>query len=748
MNEKKVNSIGSQQRPRVSAPIIDFKQLWAMIQINRCWFVVSVFTCLFIAGLYLWFAPRNYVVTGKMEIIDKSNKNAGISAGMAMLNSLPMGLGNALGGSLGGSLGIDSEKEIIKSTSLVRNVVNELGLHTEYYVNKWGRSRMAYKNQPVNVSFDEAHLQWMDSELPLVIHSIKLNITKNDNEYQVETTLYENNKKKSLPKQSSSSLPLVVKTEVGNITISENKLLSVKDREEYSEGYKLKVYVRPPLLAANDLIDNLMVDPPTKKVSNILSITLKDENPVRAIDFINHLVDAYNERANADKNEEARKTDEFVNERLLKIDSELGSSDSAWEEYKEKFQITDPKVDAQEVMTKKSLYETQLVKLGTQLQLQDYLSEYVNNPANLYEIIPLSVGTTSTDGEKGQGAVLDVSAIVRHNGLVSNRKELLKSMSEKAPQVQRVTETIEELHPDILTAMARNRQSILIQKQSVQREYDHYLSKVGNTPQQERALTEIGRQREIKQGVYLLMLQKREETAMELANVTNKGKLIDETQMNMNSKTPRSNMVIIAALFMGVALPLGFLVVLLLLKTKISVDSELVTLIKHPFLGVLSKDNEDDNMRSLRTNLLLHLKSDQKVILVASHNDGDGKSYVSQQLSDCLSQIGKKTIICSTDLRTDGSRAQFAEFLKSEGYSWPGVQNLNSADLLFLDDFRSFISQIKEKYDYVILDTPSIARTNDVYQIATFADATCVVVKADSTTKSFVEGIEKDNRFI
>ena len=348
--------------------------------------------------------------------------------------------------------------------------------------------------------------------------------------------------------------------------------------------------------AANDFISKLTIDPPSKKVSDILAITLTDENEERAIDFINKLVEAYNKRANDDKNEEARKTDEFVNSRLARVDAELGSSDADWERYKKQFQITQPEVDAQEVMGKKSLYETELVEIGTQLQLHDYLNEYINDPANLYEIIPLSIGVSSVSAKGDNSAVATQSAsliakhnesslIAKHNEFVSQRKDFLKSMSEKAPQVERLTESIKELHPVIKTAMKRDRQSILMKRSNVEREYGRYMVRVGSAPQQERVLTEIGRQREIKQGVYLVMLQKREETAMELANVADKGKLVDETMVNKNSRKPNKKLILIAALFAGILLPLTLLSLLEMFKSIIVYRKDLESITDLPILG-------------------------------------------------------------------------------------------------------------------------------------------------------------------
>ena len=269
-----------------------------------------------------------------MEIIDKSKKSSGLSAGMAMLNSLPMGLGSALGGSLGGSSGIESEKEILKSNSLVCNVVKELGLYTEYRLSKWGRKKLLYQDQPLNVTLDPAHVDWFDSELPLTYHQIKMTIEKNVEGYAVKMELIENDDETNLPDQSFATLPATIKTDVGVLTITENNLLLEKIKKQYADGYVLKVIISPPMEVANSLITNLKIDPPVKKVTNMLSITLTNENVIRGIDFVNHLVEAYNQRANDDKNEEARKTEEFVNARLAKVDAELGSSDADWEKYK------------------------------------------------------------------------------------------------------------------------------------------------------------------------------------------------------------------------------------------------------------------------------------------------------------------------------------------------------------------------------------------------------------------------------
>ena len=378
----------------------DFRQLGQLCLSNWYWILGSMVACVLIAGIYLWFATSTVTVTGKMEIIDKSKKGSGMSAGLAMLNSLPMGLGSSLGGAVAGS--IDAEKEIILSNSMVTNVVKDLGLYTEYRLSKWGRKTLLYQNNPVEVSLDEAHVAWLDTELPLYFHQIKLTISKDAEGYTVEPTLVEGKEETDLPEQTFATLPATIKTEAGTLTIKENKL-PARLAKPYEGSYTLKVTITPPTQVANAFIGRTTFEAVSKKVTNMANISLADENLMRGIDYVNALVDAYNQRANDEKNEEARKTDEFVNARLAMVDAELGTSDAAWENSKKNFQITTPEVDAQEALTKKSEYETRLVAIGTELQLHDYLSEYVNNPANLYEIIPAGI-SSNVDAGSATGA--------------------------------------------------------------------------------------------------------------------------------------------------------------------------------------------------------------------------------------------------------------------------------------------------------------------------------------------------------
>ena len=577
---------------------------------------------------------------------------------------------------------------------------------------------MLYQNSPVEVSLDAAHVAWLDTELPLYFHQIKLTISKGADGYTVEPTLVEGKEETDLPEQTFATLPATIKTEAGTLTIKENKL-PARLAKPYEGSYTLKVTITPPTQVAKAFIDRTTFEAPSKKVTNMANISLTDENVLRGIDYVNALVDAYNQRANDEKNAEARKTDEFVNARLAMVDAELGSSDAAWENSKKNFQITDPQVDAEEVMTKKGEYEAQMVSFGTQIQLQDYLNEYINNPANLYELIPVNVGVYGGDA---------LPMVSQHNALINQRRELLKSVSEKSPMVQKLTQSIQELHPNIQTAMKRDRQSLMIKKNTVESQYNKYMGRVSSAPKQERVLTEIGRQREIKQAVFLLMLQKREETAMELANITDKGKLIDPPAPEPGSNKPQKKMVLLVALFLGALIPVGILYLLQMLKTKIDTRQELESATKLPILAELTPATADEAIRTLRTNLLLNIKENQKVLLIASANKGDGKSFVAKKLEESIVAIGKSVALINGDMRSLSlSKGQHA------------------ADILASPAFAKEVATAKSSNDFVILDSPAMGEYNDALQLASYADATLYVVKAGKTQKADVETLNSNN---
>lgn len=716
MNKMIENEMNSMEFQEEEAPLFDFKQLWMLFVLNWRWFIASVVACVMIAFVYLWFRPNPVIVSSNMQILGESKQGGGAAAAAKALNALPVSLGSSVST---GSEGVETVKRMLTSTTLIKDVVKDLGLYAEYSVESWGRHYVLYKTQPIVVTLDPAHLKWFDDEMLTAYHEIDLTIHKTRDGYYVSTIA----DKAKLPEQTYKSLPATVKTDIGTLTITANPQLNAQQAAAYAGDFKINVSVVPPKAMAAKLAGAMAVDPPFKNISDVVAISIQEDNYLRGIEFTNALVDRYNKRINEMKDEEVRKSEEFVNERLAKLDIELGSSDADWENYKRNHQILDPESEASEVSAKKTEYEDKLLEMDLDLKIHDYQADYINNPANLYKIIP----TETTSSEGGDGKQTSDPNIERHNDLVKQRNDLLKSMSEKAPQILLLNEKIRELQPTIKTSMDRKRESMLIKRNAKEREYRKTMSRFSSAPRIEREMTDIERQREIKQGVYISMLQKREEIAADLARSMKKGQLIDDPMISGTGLT-KPEFVLLGASLLGLALPIGILFLFQMLKMKIDTKKELEETSKLPILSEVFLTNNDDAIRTLRTNLLYNLKDDQKVIMMASHDKGDGKTYLAQRLVDSLTQIGKKAHYLNLNLRED--RAKTAQ----------------AADLLAGADVAKQIESLKTANDYLILDTPEMSKYADVYQVAQFADATIFVVKAESTDKSAVKAIAKDAR--
>ena len=736
--------------------IYDVHQLWMIYKSHRRWFLFSLLVCLCLGLAYIYWTKPAYSITGKVQIIDRRSSSSS-SASALLQNQLPFGLGS----SLGGSSSVETEKEVLKSRLIARDAVMDLGLYTEYHIKKWFRSRLVYKNSPINVAVDESTLKLMDENLPMVAYVIRLSIDKDEDGYRVNGYVKENKDETELQEMISASLPIVVKTSIGDLKLVENNDLKAKDVKRYAKGYHLDVTILPPMTQARMMAKRLALNPPSKKTSSILLMEFKDESILRGIDYVNAVVEKYNLQSNELKHKEAAKNDEFVNERLAKIDAELSSADEKWEASKKRFQVTEAKVDAEEVMKKKSVYETQIVNLGIQQQMLDYLGEYVNNPANLYELIPVNMTGSNRDS---------IPLISRHNLLVNERKRMLKSMTEQTTQVMQNKQLINELHPAIQTAILRNKETLLMQRAAVEREYNKYVSRVGSAPEQERVLTEIGRDRNIKQGVYVSLLQKREENAMEIARTTDKGRLVDATLFNKKVK-PRVLIVLLLVIVISMLLPFLYYYLREWLKGVVENSDDLRQLSELPVIGEIPVNGSmtEETFHSVRASLIHLMREGQKRIMVTSNSTADGKTYTAIHLANALSATGKKVVLCDLNLRNPSVGKQlnvqgkgWCDILSEEALTLSDIQSVvqktmsggpdvllagqipsvHPATLLAHDHLCRIIACLKEAYDFVILDTSAVGQYDEVL-VDGLADVTCFVCRSGKTPKTAINHLNQ-----
>ena len=743
----------------------NFQTLFAMFVLNWQWFVLSMFICICGALIYLRYATPVYQVSTKMLIKDEQNPRRNSNQMLANMTDL---------GFMTNSAGIDNEVEILQSHILACEAVKNLKLYTTYHLEGRIKDAMLYLDQPITVELDSAHLSWFDEESLDVAHMVSMVITKSESAYDFQITCTENGKVSEELEKSFKTLPAKVETSCGTLTFKLNENVKTTDgtMQKFESGRKLYVAIVPPMAVARSYVKSITVEP-TSKMTSIAQITIKDQNPRRAIDFINELAEVYNEQANIDKNEIAMKTEEFINGRLEKIDAELGSTEDNLENFKRRNKVTQLNLDASQTLTQTNQYAAKLAEANSQLQLIDYLREFVDNPDHRYEIIPSNVGLTDQ---------ASTALITQYNQRALDRNRLLKSVSEQAPQVVTLSGTLDEMRNSIRTALLQARRSADILRQGIERQYNIYNSRVTSTPEQERVLTQIGRQQEVKSGLYLMLLQKREENSISLAATADKGKLIDVAQYE-GKVSPKKSIIMLAALVIGLFLPMAVLYLLQIMSYKIEGHDDLARLTKLPIIadvavasdkakdsaGIVVHENKNDQIdeifRSMRTNIQFMLQGDEKVILFTSSTSGEGKTFNAANIAVSFALLGKKAVLCGMDIRKPSlgrlfgisdrergltpllTRANLTE-QDVKGQIIPSGVNSNlelllagptppnPTELLARENLKTVIDVLRKEYDYVILDTAPVGLVTDTLQISKYADVNVYVTRADYTPKA------------
>ena len=491
-------------------------------------------------------------------------------------------------------------------------------------------------------------------------------------------------------------------------------------------------------------------------------------NIQRGQDFINKLIEMYNRNTNNDKNEVAEKTKEFINERIKIINEELGSTEDKLEAFKRNAGLTNIGSDAQLAVEGNAEYERKRVENGTQINLIRDLTKYISNPLNEYEVLPANIGL-SDNGLTTQ--------IGRYNELIFERKRLLRTSTENNPMIVNLDTSIRAMKANVQAAIDGTLQGLLIVKADLDREAGRFSRRISDAPGQERQYVSIARQQEIKAGLYLMLLQKREENAITLAATANNAKIIDEPMAEGGPVSPKPKMIYMIALVLGVGLPVGIIFLISLTRFKIEGRADVEKLTCVPVVGDIPVADEkqgsiavfenqntlmSETFRNIRTNLQFMLSHGQKVILVTSTVSGEGKSFVSSNLAVSLSLLGKKVVIVGLDIRKPGLNKVFNIPRKERGitqylsdsekdlmeiiqpsdlsknlYILPGgTVPPNPTELLARDGLEKAIEILKTNFDYVILDTAPIGMVTDTLLIGRVADLSVYVCRADYTRKA------------
>lgn len=741
----------------------DFKIIYTTLILNWQWFVLSLIICLSAAAIKLRYTTPMYQSYAKLLI--KDDNNGGRRGGRSYIaNSSTLGM-------MTNTEGIDNEMEILKSTQLATEAVKQLKLYTVYTLEGHIKDHLLYKNQPVNVDLDMAHIETLKRPISLVIdkdENGKLHVTGT---YTYVPEDPDKPSKTYAINRTFDVLPARISTSVGIITFTANTLSPMpEDRNEL-------VTIYPPKMIAGKYSGALTVNQLSKSTS-IAGLTLTDEMPQRANDYLKQLVFSYNMQANEDKNEIAMRTEQFINSRLEKINTELGATEGSLEATKRQYKIVSPEATGTLGFTNTDQFTQKLADMDMQIELLHSLQQYMNEPGNKYQTLPSNVGLNDAAAS---------TLINDYNKIVMERNRLLRSANENSPTITPLTAQLDDLSSSIRRAMTQVQRNAQIQRNSIQQEFNRYSSMIYSSPEQERVLNQIGRQQEVKSGLYLMLLQKREENSISLAATADKGKLIDDP-VSFGQISPKKSIILLIALVIGLAVPTIVLFLINFFRYKIEGHEDVARLTTLPIIGdvaiasetaktkadIVVHENKNNVMeevfRSIRSNIQFMLKEDQKVIMFTSTTSGEGKTFTAANLAVSFALLGKKVLVMGLDIRKPRLTNLFE--LKDKNI---GITNLlvhdnptredicanilnsgvnrnldimpagpippNPAELVSRESLDNIFATLRKEYDYIIVDTAPVGLVTDTLMIARVADLTVYMCRADYTPKSSFEFI-------
>lgn len=772
MEENKNLELDSAQTQQEEKSSIDFQLIYSTLVLNWKWFVLSIIVCMGLGYLYLKGTRPVFQTTTKVLIKDDDNKGSKGGINSSMIQSA------ANLGFMSNSNGIDNEIEILSAHDLAQSTIYNMKAYVNYYHKGLFRNELIYKEQEINVDMSLKSLKKINAP-------IKLSIQKEGNKYQVEGSYYipidafTCEKEPVKFEKTLTGLPATINTRIGAINLTPNKGYQMKDGDE------LKAVIVSPEMAAKDFVKATTVSQ-TSKTTTIAEIVFNDESPERAIDYLRTLIKVYNQQANDDKNEIAYRTEQFINKRLEKINTELGNTEGELESYKKRNRVVEMKINATAAVANADEYTQKLNEANTQVELLKELGKYMNEPGNRYQPIPSNVGLTDESS---------TALINEYNKIALQRNQLLHSASESSPTVTPLSAQLDDLTASIKRAMRQAKLGMEIQRNSIAAQAGQYANQIGSSPEQERVLTQIGRQQEVKSGLYLMLLQKREENSISLAATADKGKIIDAPSF-VGKVSPKTPIILLIALVLGLAIPAGILFLIEFFKYKIEGHEDVVKLTSVPVISDIpvasdvSKGRADivvhqnvnnlmeEIFRGLRTNIQFMMKPGQKVMMFTSSTSGEGKTFVASNVAISLALLGKKVIVVGLDIRKprlaelfeiDNHHNGITNLMVHEHNTWEDIQkqilpsgvnnNLellmagpvppNPGELITRPSLDDIIAQLKEHYDYVVLDTAPVGLVNDSLQLGRVADICIYVCRADYTQKAMfgmINGLNNEKK--
>jgi len=717
---------------------------------NWKWFALSIMACLILGFVYLRYQAPVYEANA--TILIKDGKKGAVSTELSAFEDL--GIFNT-------NNNIDNEIEILRSRSLMWRVVNELKLNISYF--SYGRpiEHERYSNTPMLVGYS------MRDTLQSFEGSWLLNP-----ESEREFTL-----------RNGETEEVIGKYRFGDSISTDQGKIAFTTTSFFSSSYLNKNFriVISPLDKVVDAYLNALKVEPVSKNSNAIVISLRDPLPDKAKSIVDNLIKQHNLDAIEDKNEVSRNTANFISERIKYITTELSDVEAEAEDFKTKNKLTDITSEAELFLKTGSESEMGLVEAGTQLMLVNYMYDDLQKRTNPADLIPANLGL--------QDPAI-ASTINDYNKIVLDRNRILKNAGEKNPVIENIDSQLQGMRASLKESLANLKTALVIKIRELNKQEGGINSKIASVPRYEREFRIIQRQQQIKEALYLYLLQKREETNIALAVTVSNAKIIDAAHSNGRMVAPKRQVIYLLSLLAGVMLPVLYFYLADLLDTRVHGKKDIDKL-KLPFLGdiplsdskskivVSGNDNSGiaEAFRLLRTNVDFMLGSDRssgKTVFVTSTIGQEGKSFVGLNLAASLAISGKKTLLVGMDLRAP-KILKYLNLEDKKGLTnliMSGSMNLadyifrakelegldilpsgsippNPAELLMNPRIKELFDLLKQQYDYIVVDTAPVGMVTDTLLLNAYADAFVYVVRANYLDKrllSIAETVFKEKR--